>query len=615
MGRRQRRLSGSERKTEPSGSAPPSLERLCEKGFRLRNSGRHLDAVQSCQRSLSIDPTHADTLYLMGLLSLDEQQFEIAVEWIARAIRQNPKAEYLKHLGVALQHLKRYEEAMKAFDKAIQFQPDSAELWRNLGSVLLQLNRNHEALLSYQQALQLQPRDFDAASKSGVLLHRLGRFEEALARFNTCVALRPDFAPILNLRAIAHRGVGNYQGYLSDGLRAHALDPKDAESCNNVGEALLSLGREDEAIAWFDKALALSPNNQTILTNKAQAIAQFGRLEEAAAIYSRVRTIAPGHAMAEWNLALLKLLTGDFVAGWAGREARWKIPSLSASYPKFQKPMWRGEPVAGKTVLIHVDEGLGDTIHFARYVPMVAALGARVILVVSDALQSLLSGLAGVTQCLRLSDGGLPDFDMHSPFSNLPRNFCTTLDTIPSLTPYLQRPAAERVEAWEQRLGPRARLRVGLVWSGSPLHGNDRSRSIPLQMLARILDLDATFVSLQKDPRPADRIVLAERNEIIDLTTHLTDFTETAALISCLDLVITVDTSVAHLAGAMGRPTWVILPYTPDYRWLLDREDSPWYPTVRLFRQSAMRDYAPVVDRIQTELATFEPLVSITSTH
>ena len=270
------------------------------------------------------------------------------------------------------------EEALKAFDKAIQFQPDSAELWRSLGNVLLQLNRGNEALLSYQRILQLEPRDFEAASKAGVQLHLQGRWDEALACFNICEALRPNYAPTLGLRAIAQRGLRNYEAYLSDSLRAHKLDPADGEICNNIGEALLLLCREDEAIAWLDKALALLPNNPAVLTSKALAISRFRRLDEAMAIYSRVRTIAPSHAMAEWNLALLKLLTGDFAAGWAGREARWNIPAFSASYPRFQQPMWRGEePVTAKTVLIHFDEGLGDTIQFARYVPMVAARGTR----------------------------------------------------------------------------------------------------------------------------------------------------------------------------------------------------------------------------------------------
>jgi len=266
--------------------------------------------------------------------------------------------------------------------------------------------------------------------------------------------------------------------------------------------------------------------------------------------------------------------------------------------------MWRGEEeIEGKTILVCADEGLGDTIQFARYAPMLAERGARVILAVQDPLHRLLTGLGGVTQCVPMSASNKwPAFEMHCPISSLPLAFRTRLDTIPSATSYLPPPATSQVQAWEDRLGPHTKLRVGLVWSGSPTNTNDRIRSIPLRTLSGILDVDATFVSLQKDLRSDDREVLRERSEIIDLTGHLTDFAETAALVCCLDLVITVDTSVAHLAGALGRPTWIMLPWTPDYRWLLGREDSPWYPTVRLFRQAETRDYASVIDRVRSEL-------------
>jgi hypothetical protein len=293
---------------------------------------------------------------------------------------------------------------------------------------------------------------------------------------------------------------------------------------------------------------------------------------------------------------------GDFEAGWPRREARWNSKLCPDIYPKFSEPIWLGkEPVEGKTVLVHVDEGLGDTIQFVRYVPMLAARGARVILVVAKALHALLSGFPGASECLMVADK-LPPFDMHCPICSLPLAFGTRLDTIPSATSYLPTPPPERRKAWEGRLGPRNRLRIGLVWSGSPKHANDLNRSLSLQTLSCILDVEATFISLQKDPRPADKAVLEQRPDIVDLADHLADFAETAALVSCLDLVITVDTSVAHLAGALGCPTWILLPYVPDYRWMLDRDDSPWYSSVRLFRQSVTRDYQSVLHGVRGEL-------------
>jgi hypothetical protein len=337
-----------------------------------------------------------------------------------------------------------------------------------------------------------------------------------------------------------------------------------------------------------------------LLNNKANALQQLQRFDEALALYDDVRGRRLNNTTTDWNWALLKMLLGDFEAGWAGREARWSIPDPSP-YPKFDQPMWLGEEsIAGKTILVHVDEGLGDTVQFVRYVAMVAARGARVVLAVEPALVPLLAGFPGVSQCLAHSDP-LPAFDMHCPIGSLPHAFNTRLETIPAEASYLPPPHEERVQAWHARLGPRDRLRVGLVWSGSRTHSNDHNRSTSLQTLSRILDADAVFVSLQKDVREADQAELG-RSKIIDWTAELTDFAETAALVKCLDLVITVDTSVAHLAGALGCRTWILLPWTPDYRWLLNRDDSPWYPTVRLFRQNETRDYAGVLDRVRAEL-------------
>jgi hypothetical protein len=262
--------------------------------------------------------------------------------------------------------------------------------------------------------------------------------------------------------------------------------------------------------------------------------------------------------------------------------------------------------VDGKTVLIYADEGLGDVIQFARYVPLLAARGARTILVVDPPLQTLIADVAGVTACLAKpiqSWRSLPAFDLHCPFGSLPLAFKTRLDTIPAADSWLPPPATDRISTWEKRLGVRDRLRVGLVWSGNPKHPNDHNRSLPLAALSPLLGVDATFVSLQKNPRPADQKLLAEREHIVDLTAQFTDLADTAALIACLDLVITVDTSVAHLAATLGRPTWLLLPYTPDWRWLLDRDDTPWYPGMRLFRQKTAGDTTEVIDRVRAELS------------
>jgi tetratricopeptide (TPR) repeat protein len=540
----------------------------------------------------------------MGVLSLQAKRYDDAIEWIGRANRQDPSAEYLVRLGTALTQQGLHREAFKALSAALETKPDDVELWLHHGDALAALQRPVDAVVSYQQVLKLNPHHAEAAYRCGLLLRKLNRLEEALACFDLCEETFLNQAAVLEQRGLILHDLDRFEEALSVNLRAYALDPANAETCSNIGAALQWLRRDADALPWFDKAVALKPDHVTALVNKAFALTQLQRLDEAFAAYAEARAIAPNKATVDWSLSFLHLLTGNFEAGWAWREARWKS-HLPPAYPIFSQPMWVGDgDIDGKTILVYPDEGLGDTIQFARYIPMLAARGARVVLAVDEPLYPLLSGLDGVSQCLVKSTLP-PAFDLHCPMSTLPLAFGTRLDTIPPGNSYLPRPSDARVRDWEDRLqyrlGPHRKPRIGLAWSGRATHANDHNRSLPLQTLSRLLDLDAAFISLQKEPRPNDRAPL-DRSGIVDLTSHLTDFSETAALASCLDLVITVDTSVAHLAGALGRTTWILLPYTPDYRWLLGRDDSPWYGSVRLFRQDEERDYATVIERVREAL-------------
>jgi tetratricopeptide (TPR) repeat protein len=606
MKRRERRVAGRKPEEASNVVGAGTAATLYEAGLGHLRAGRHLDAQLCSQQALAMDANHAGALHLMGLLSLHAQQYDHALEWFSRAIRRDPRPEYLLSLGLILQQQGRREEALKAFDKAVQLKPDDATLWTKLGDVLADLDRSNEALLSFRHALELSPRNWSAMYNSGHVLYRLERPEEALRHFDLCDELQPNHAATLQIRAMCLYGLKRLDEALAGMRRAQALDPTNAGIYNNVGIILQTLGRDEEALEWFDQAVRLRFDYSDALHGKAVSLTRIRRFQEAFTIYDGLKTADPNDAVAELGVAHLHLLIGNFEAGWAGREVRWKDPSLSGGYPKLPQPMWLGNgTLEGKTILICADEGLGDTIQFVRYVPMVAERGARIVLAVQDPLHLFLSDLPGVSQCLSASatvTNPLPAFDVHCPIMSLPLAFGTTLDTIPAPRSYLPRPAKARVQVWEDRLGPHDRLRVGMVWSGNPAHKNDRNRSIPLRTFSPILDADATFVSLQKEPRPDDRAVLLERTDVVDLTSHLTDFVETAALVSCLDLVITVDTSVAHLAGALGCPTWILLPYTPDYRWLLDCDDSPWYPSVRLFRQTTAGDYAEVLGRVRAEL-------------
>ncbi|WP_234678804.1 tetratricopeptide repeat protein [Bradyrhizobium monzae] len=459
-------------------------------------------------------------------------------------------------------------------------------------------------MLHYQRALKLNPQYWEPAQNCGMLLLELGRHAEAVKCFDVTEKLNPS-AALYQMRAVCLSAVNRFEEAEADYEKSIALDPSLAETHNNLGLLHWRFGRLEQAFACFDSALALRPDFHAVLNNKAVVLLHLQLLDEAFATLHRSLAAAPNDAQTLFYLATLQLLSGDFDRGWLAREARWRLPSVGLVDRGFSKPLWRGdEPLDGKTILLHSDEGLGDAIQFARYVPMVAALGAKIILEVEPPIQQCLAGIAGVAECVGRSS--TPAFDLHCPLGTLPLAFGTQLDTIPLAQGYVPAPPAARVKAWqdrlEDRLGPRTRFRVGLVWAGNPDHKNDHNRSMTLRTLAPLLDCDVQFVSLQKGVRDQDRAFLGERRDIVDLTQHLTDFSETAALIGCLDLVISVDTSVAHLAGALGAPVWTMVPFNPDWRWLLNRDDSPWYQSMRLFRQPKRGDWATVVDDVRREL-------------
>lgn len=533
-------------------------------------AGRIHEAENDCRRALALDPEHAASLHLLGLIFLQGEQRDEAKRWISRAIKQDPQPIYFLSLGTALFTGQDHDETLKAFERAVELGLNDPNLWQLRGQTLANLGRRPEALESFKRSLEIRPDHVPTLNMLGSSLSELRQFEEALRVYQ----------------------------------RSHVLDPNNADVCNDVGRLLRVLARDGESLLWFDRAIALQPDLKEARHGKAVALVYVHKFAEALEAYESLKADKLDAARAELGIAHLQLLLGQFEAGWAGREARWRVSSSGGNYSKFPYPMWLGnEDLAGKTILLVSDEGFGDAIQFIRYVPMVANLGARIVLVVQDELLPLLAHLPGIAQCLPLSETGhLPPFDFHCPLMTLPFSLKTRLESVPSAQTYLPRPPRNAVRRWKEYLGLHDKLRVGLVWSGNPKHPDDHNRSIPLRTLSRLLTVNATFISLQKDPRPADSEVSRELPALMACGDRLTDFVETAALIKCLDLVIAVDTSVAHLAAALGKPTWLLLPYTPDYRWLLDRDDSPWYPTMRLFRQTSSRDWLEVLDKVRSEL-------------
>src|ERR1700738_1458519 len=596
MNRQLRRAAG--KSGRDSSNSPTAL---FEAGLRHLQSGQAAQAEQCCRRILAAHPDHANSLHLLGLISAQTSKYDLAIEFIAQAIRHNPNnPDYFSNFGTVLQRHGRLEEAIESYAQALTIKPDFVEAWIKLGHLLQKQKRFDEALLAYDRLLTIDPRHAEAANDSGSLLFELERYEEALARFDLLEQIKPGQVNTFCMIGLCFQRLLRLEEASVSYTKALKIGSDHPESNNNLGTILQKFGRHDEALTCFDQALCSKPVFAEALNNRGISLSELRRFEEAFASFNKSTSVDPEYADAHWNAALIRLLTGDFEAGWAGREWRWKCPGLRLIDRQFPQPLWLGDSsIAGKTILLHSDEGLGDAIHFARYAPMVADLGAKVILEVHDALHPLLSDLAGISRCLPKSATDLPAFDFHCPLSSLPLAFGTRLETIPAATSYLPAAPDARRQAGEGRLGLRDGPRVGLVWSGNSDHKDDRNRSIALRALSPVLDLDATFVSLQKDVRPEDKVTLLERPDIIDSTGYLADFSATAALVSCLDLVISVDTSVAPPAGRPGCPVWILLPYTPDYRWLLDRDDSPWYPTARLFRQAERRVGPSILDRVR----------------
>jgi tetratricopeptide (TPR) repeat protein len=517
----------------------------------------------------------------------------------AAVVSTRGAAEILQ-AGLTHQQAGRFAEAETCYQRVLATQPDHADALHLLGVVAHQVGRHDLAVELIGKAIKRNGLNPIYFSNLGVVLKDQGKLDEAMTAYRQAIRIKPDYAePYSNLGYALWE-----QGKLDEAVvacrQAIRLKPALAEAHSNLGIALKDQGKLDEAVTACRQAIRIKPDFADAHSNLGIALKDQGKLEDAVAACREAIRFRPDYAEAHWSEALLSLLIGDFERGWTKSEWRWKSPSSGLLRRNFAQPLWLGaETIEQKTILLHSEQGLGDTIQFCRYVPLVAARGARVILEVEEPLRQLISGLAGVSQCVSKGEA-LPHFDLHCPLLSLPLAFGTRLDTIPSTTPYLRAPT--HGQDWEKQLGPKVRPRIGLAWSGNPRHRDDRKRSVELNAMLPLLDVAATFVALQRDVRAGDEAALKERSDILNLGPLLASFAHAATLISHLDLVISVDTSVAHLAGALGCPVWVLLPFVPDWRWLLGRDDSPWYPTARLFRQTAPGEWRGVVNRVRAAL-------------
>jgi tetratricopeptide (TPR) repeat protein len=580
-------------------------------GVSQEELGQLVEAVGSFSRATALDGGNADAYLNQGNCLYRMGDALSAVEAFRQAIVVRPTyAAAHSNLGNALQDIARSEESVESHRRAVALDPEVALFHFNLGNVLKAIHQLPAAFESYENALRLQPDHAGALGNQGGVLMELGRVEEALKSFERLILLQPTDAK-------AHSNLGNalvaqkrYQEAIECFEHAIKFAPADPQVYMNWANALIGIGDVKAAVDCLNQAVVIDPKYAEAFTNLGSALKALGKFAQAIEHFDRAIHLDPALAEAYWNKSLLFLLTGNFDAGWRLYEWRSKTKDYLKRPSTLDQPLWLGqsefgglEGIAGKTILVHSEQGLGDIIQFARYLPLLADRGARVVFELPAALPGVLQGLPGVSEFV-VKGQALPAADFHCPLLSLPLAFNTTLESIPSPASYLKADA-QKVKQWSEHLGPKSRPRIGLVWSGNPQHKNDHNRSVPLQLLLSHLPQRFDWVSLQREIREDDQQTLENHLWVRQFGTELEDFTDTAALCALMDLVISVDTSVAHLSGALGRPTWILLPYLPDWRWLLDRDDSPWYLSAKLYRQSTAGQWDLVVKQVAHALNQF----------
>jgi tetratricopeptide (TPR) repeat protein len=572
-----------------------------QQAMALHRHGKLVEAQAIYLDILKFQPRHFDCLHLLGVIASQTNNHKSAVDLISKAIEVFPNsAAPYSNRGNALMELKQFDAAVASYDKAIALKPDYVEAYYNRGNALQELKRLDAAVVSYDKAIAIKRDYAEAYYNRGNALTKLKKLVAAVASYDKAIAIRPDHARAYGNRGNALQELKQLEAAVASYDKAVSIKPDYAEAYCNRGNALQDLKQIDAAIASYDMAIAIRPDYAEAHSNRGNALKEFGQVEAAIASYNRAIAMRPDYAEAYWNKSLASLLAGDFDCGLELHEWRWEV-GLRGSRRNFNQPLWLGkEPLAGKAILLHSEQGLGDTIQFCRYAKRVAELGARVIMEVPASLLSLLNGLDGVAEFVEKGTT-LPDFDFHCPLLSLPLAFKTNLDSIPATQSYL-RSDAEKVASWASKLGSRRKPRVGLAWSGSTGHRSDKSRTLALSQLVSYLPDTCEFFSLQKELRETDKAALQAGCGVKHYGECLDDFSDTAALCELMDIVVSVDTSVAHLAGALGKQTRIMLPYCPDWRWLLERTDCVWYPSVRLFRQSAIGDWTNVLEQVRADL-------------
>lgn len=492
----------------------------------------------------------------------------------------------------------RAREATELARRAVALAPDDPSALAALASATAAIGETAAAITVWRRAIARAPGLAAAHCNLGLLLLSRKAASEAFAACNKALDLDPSLAAARLNRGLAAINLGRLEEGEADLLAVQPAMRDNVDLWVGLGVTRRRMGRHGEATAALEQAIHLDPRHAGAVNNLGRVHRATGAYDQAIACFDRALELCPDFEDARWNRAVSNLLAGRLAGAWEDHEARWRLPGMDP-HPSYPAPVWQGGPIKGRTILLSPEQGLGDAIQFARYAPMLAARGARVVLGIRPELKQVMRSLDGVAALVTPGDP-LPPIDCFCPLMSLPRAFRTELQSIPATVPYL-RAEPSTVIRWQRALSSKPGLSVGVVWAGNPKHANDHNRSLSLPALAGLAAVPGVrLFSLQVGPRAVEA---AAWPALTDLSPHLTDFAETAAALSVLDLLVTVDTSIAHLAGALARPVWIMLAHEPDWRWMAGRDDSPWYPTARLFRQKRFGDWSGPVGEIKAALA------------
>ncbi len=543
------------------------INKEIKQAFLYYKLGELKKSEEICKKILKYQPKNIQIMHFLGIISYQLQEYDSAIYYFKSVLRINPdNYEAFYNLGRAFQKRGQIEESINCYQKVIEIKKDFIDAHLNLGNLLKDKGLYNEAIKSYKNVIEINPNLSGAYYNLGSLFQEIDLIDEAISEYRRAIDLNPDYA----------------------------------EAYHDLGYALMTKGELEEAIKCYRKAIQLNPELYDAHNNLGRTFQEQGRIDEAISSYRRAIRINPDFAEAHCNLAMALLLIGNFTGGW--QEYEWRRKLRHHSRYEFSKPLWKNSEIKDKTIFLYAEQGFGDTIQFLRYVSMVADRGAKIIIECQKELKSLVGRIKGIDYVITQEDP-LPAFDFYCPLLSLPLIFETTLENIPSKVPYIF--IEENIlEKWKERIDKdNSKFKIGLVWSGNPKYKKDMKRSFDLNILLPLLRIKGvTYYSLQKGEAVKQIKDLPNGIKLIDYTSEIGDFSDTSAIIENLDLVISVDTAVAHLAGALGKPVWTLLPFAPDWRWMLNREDSPWYPTMRLFRQPSIGDWESVINRVKEEL-------------